>query len=53
MTNEDGRKFVLSRMNQCADSAALRRVWESLADAYKRDPIIQKAKDDLKKALSE
>ncbi len=51
MTNDFGRAYVLSRLNDAPTLEALRRVWENLGDSYKRDPIVQKAKDDLKAAM--
>ena len=53
MTTEEGRRFVLRRMGDCPDLAALRRVWDSLGDDYKRDPIVQDFKDKMKEALSD
>lgn len=53
MTTEAGRQFVLRRMGDCPDTAALRRVWDSLGNEYKRDPIVQDFKDKMKEALSD
>jgi hypothetical protein len=49
----DGRRFVLSRMFDCADLDSLRAVWDTIADEYKRDLIVMEAKEALKKALAE
>lgn len=53
MTTEPGRQFVLSRMGDCPNIDALRRVWDSLGNEYKRDPIVRDFKDKLKEALSD
>lgn len=47
-----GRAFVLSRLANSPNIAALRRVWESLGIEYKRDPEIQQFKDKLKRELN-
>lgn len=51
MTTEAGRQFVLRRLGDCPDRAALRRVWESLGVEYQRDPLVQEFKDKMKEAL--
>ena len=48
-----GRKFILARLSDCQDLDSLRRVWDSIALAYQRDPVILKAKDDLKQAMKD
>lgn len=49
--NDAGRAYATTRLLQCSDLTALRRVWESLGNEYQRDPKIQKLKDRLKEAL--
>lgn len=46
-----GRKFVLSRLFDAPDLNALKAVWETISDEYKRDPVVVAAKDSLKEAL--
>ena len=46
-----GRSYVLSRLSDAPDLAALRRVWESLGVEYQRDPAILSHKDTLKKQM--
>lgn len=47
-----GKAHVVSRLGDCPDLAALRRVWDGLAYAYQRDPEILALKDRLKKELA-
>ncbi len=47
MTDE-GRSYVLSRLSDAPNLAALRRVWESLGIEYQRDPVILAFKNQLK-----
>lgn len=51
MTTEAGRAYAIGRMVQCPDLEALRRVWESLSDDYKRDPKIHAFKERIKESL--
>lgn len=48
-----GRKLILARLFDCHDLDSLRRVWDSIALAYQRDPVILKAKDDLKQSMED
>jgi len=48
----EGRAYVLSRLSDCPDLAALAKVWGNLGFEYQRDPQIQSYKDKLKEALS-
>lgn len=48
MTTPNGRAFVLARLSAAHDLASLRRVWDSLAHAYQRDPVVRQTKDKLK-----
>jgi len=51
MTTTQGRAFCIQRLSDAPDLAALQRVWEGLADDYKRDPAVQQHKDALKANL--
>ncbi len=48
-----GRAFVLNRLTNAPDKAALKRVWESLNPEYTRDPEIQQHKNKLKEEMRE
>lgn len=48
---EHGLKFILARLGDCPDLDALRRVWDSLSDEYKRSPEVQAQKARLKAAM--
>ncbi|KAF0675098.1 hypothetical protein [Profundibacterium mesophilum] len=48
---ENGRAFVIARLSDCPDLAALRRVWESLSAEYQRDGVVRAAKDALKTGM--
>lgn len=49
----EGRTFALSRLANAPSLDALRTVWESLSDDYKRDPTVQRFKDTMKQQLQE
>lgn len=48
MTTEHGKAYAIMRLSECPTLAALRTVWESLGDDYKRDPDVQAHKNDMK-----
>lgn len=51
MTTDHGKAFIIQRLSECPTLGALRTVWESLGDAYKRDPDIKALKDKLKAGM--
>ena len=53
MLTPAGRAFVLDRLTNAPDIAALRRVWDSLSDGTKRDKAIVAHKDALKAQMQE
>jgi hypothetical protein len=48
MLTPAGRAFVMDRLTNAPDIAALRRVWDSLGDQTRRDKEIEAHKDALK-----
>lgn len=50
MTDE-GRKFTIARLSDAPNIEALRRVWDSLGDEYRRCPVVAAHKDTLKKSM--
>lgn len=46
-----GLAYVLTRLSECPDLAALRRVWESLSPEYQKHPKVRDMKDRLKDQL--
>lgn len=44
--------FTLMRLSQAPDLDALRRVWESLGEDQKLDPIVRQYKDTFKAQLA-
>lgn len=53
MTKDHGIAHCLARLGDCPDLDALRRVWESLGETYKRHPSVQAFKDLKKEQLSQ
>lgn len=45
--------FALTRMSECPDLDALKRVWESLSREQQRDPCIAEYKELYKRLLLE
>ena len=45
--------FVIARLSDCPDLAALRRVWESLGRDYQSHPAVIAHKDALKQQLTD
>ena len=48
MTTATGKAHCVSRLTSCPDLTALRRVWESLAVAYQREPELVALKERIK-----
>lgn len=48
---DHGLKYVLARLADCPNLDALRRVWDSLGDEYKRSPEVQAHKARLKAGM--
>lgn len=46
-----GRTFVIQRLADAPDLAALRRVWDSISFEYRADPDVLAMKDKLKESL--
>ena len=53
MLTSAGRAFVIDRLTNAPDIAALRRVWDSLGDQTRRDKEIEAHKDALKAQMME
>jgi len=47
----EGKAYVLQRLADAPTCAALRTVWDSIAYEYRRDPVIQTMKDEMKASL--
>jgi len=47
----EGKAYVLQRLADAPTCEALRKVWDSIADEYKRDPVIQAMKNEMKASL--
>jgi len=47
----EGKAYVLQRLADSPSCEALRTVWDSVANEYKRDPDIQQMKDKMKASL--
>lgn len=47
----EGRAYCIVQMCNCPGKEALRRVWDTFSDAYKRDRVISGVKDMLKEDM--
>lgn len=51
MPTDQGRKFVIDHLKAARSLSELREVWNTIAIAYQREPVVHQTKEQLKQKM--